>query len=89
MPYVTLRVINDVSIMVELKIERAKTIKYAAKAVAERLGAGGDDADWRLLEASTHTPIPEDDIAANWGGREVVLVAAEYYSGKTLGDVGR
>ena len=55
--------------------------------MAEHLGAEVDDADWRLLEASTHTRIPEDDIAANWGGREVVLVAAEYYSGRAPGEV--
>ncbi len=86
MSYVTLRVMNDVSNVVEMEMEGEKTIKYAAKVVAEHLGAEGDDADWRLLDASTHTRIPEDDIAANWGGREVVLVAAEYYSGRAPGE---
>jgi len=84
MSYVTLRVMNDVSNVVEMEGE--KTIKYAARAVAEHLGAEVDDANWRLLDASTHTRIPEDDIAANWGGREVVLVAAEYHSGRSPGE---
>lgn len=68
--YVQLTVTNGQPRVVEM--EGAKTIKYAAKLVAETLGADVD-ADWRLLDAGNLEPIPEDDIAADWDGREVVL----------------
>ena len=76
--YVKLIVVNG---PLEMEMEGAKTIKYAAKSVAEALGANEDEADWRLLDADAGIPIPEDDIAANWDGRQVALILMGLWQG--------
>ena len=78
--YVTLRVMNCVACLdcpddspKDVQVEGAKAMKYAAKVVAEHLGVGGDDVFWMLVEADGHKLIHQDDIAANWDGRGVLL----------------
>ena len=60
-------------VLKECSVPNATTITYAAMHVADYLGVDPASGSFFLGEYPTMTPLPDDDIAADWDGKKVLF----------------